>query len=245
MTKYQNKSELKSAYTSLRNEKPWSHPSSNFRHHRILPYATLAPWLDDEDFLAIYGKVKEYTLVDLYRCYELWILAKQSAAIEGAILEVGVWRGGTGAILAEATRSLGKKVFLADTFRGVVKAGENDTAYKGGEHSDTSLYLVSELMSSLSLQNVQLLEGIFPEDTQHYVQGNIAMLHCDVDVYSSSRDIVEWCLPRMTVGSILVFDDYGFYGCEGVAKFCNELRSRGDLLFIHNLNGHAIFVKTR
>ena len=49
--------------------------------------------------------------------------------------------------------------------------------------------------------------------------GDISMLHCDVDVYSSSRDIVEWCLPRMLVGAILVFDDYGFYGCEGVTTF--------------------------
>jgi O-methyltransferase len=129
-----NKEALKAAYDSIRIQKPWTHHSSVHKHHRVLPHATLAPWLNDEDFLNIYGKIKEYTLVDLYRCYELWILAKQSSKIDGAILEVGVWRGGTGAILAEATKSLNKKVFLADTFQGVVKAGTNDTKYKGGEH---------------------------------------------------------------------------------------------------------------
>ena len=238
-----NKEEIKTAYDSIRGQKPWTHHSSTLIHHRVLPHATLSPWLNDEDFLAIYEKIKAYTLVDIYRCYELWVLAKQSSKIEGVILEVGVWRGGTGAILGEATRLLNKKVFLADTFQGVVKAGINDTTYIGGEHSDTSLDLVSQLVSSLSLQNVQLIQGVFPENTQHYVTEKIAMLHCDVDVYASSKDIVDWCLPRMSVGSILVFDDYGFYGCEGVTTFCNELRGRDDLIFTHNLNGHAIFVK--
>jgi O-methyltransferase len=54
---------------------------------------------------------------------------------------------------------------------------------------------------------------------------------------------VEWCLPRLSPGSVLVFDDYGFYGCEGVTRFCKELRSQRGFRFIHNLNGHAIFVK--
>lgn len=234
---------IKAAYDSIRTQEPWTYHSSTLKHHRVLPYATLSPWLDDKDFITLYDKIKQYTLVDLYRCYELWLLAKQSAKIEGAILEVGVWRGGTGAILAEATKYLNKKVFLCDTFQGVVKAGGNDTVYKGGEHSDTSLDLVSKLMSSLSLKNVQLLQGIFPEDTQAYVEDKIAMLHCDVDVYSSTKDIVEWCLPRMVAGSILVFDDYGFYGCDGVTVYCNELRLRDDLIFTHNLNGHAIFIK--
>jgi O-methyltransferase len=238
-----DKATIANAYSTLRTQQPWRHEKSNLLHHRVLPFATLSPWLNDSDFLSIYEKVKEFTLVDIYRCYELWVLAKQSAKVDGVILEVGVWRGGTGAILAEATRSSNKRVFLADTFTGVVKAGENDTIYKGGEHSDTSLALVNNLINSLAFENVQLLEGIFPEQTQHKIIGNISMLHCDVDVYSSTKDIVEWCLPRMSAGSTLVFDDYGFFGCEGVTTFCNELKMRNDLIFTHNLNGHAIFFK--
>ena len=238
-----DKQNITAAYNVLRLQSPWRHDSSKYFHHRILPYATHAPWINDAEFLALYKKIKDFTLVDLYRCYELWTLAKQSMKLEGAILEVGVWRGGTGAILAEAAKLSNKKIYLADTFSGVVKAGANDTIYKGGEHSDTSLCLVADLMSSLSLQNVHLLEGVFPEQTSNLIEGNISMLHCDVDVYSSARDIVEWSLPRMSAGSILVFDDYGFYGCEGVTKYCNELAAREDLIFTHNLNGHAIFFK--
>jgi O-methyltransferase len=238
-----DKETIAAAYNVIHSQQPWVHEASKKFHHRVLPFQTLAPWLNDLDFMNTYEKIKNYTLVDIYRCYELWSLAKQSIKIDGAILEVGVWRGGSGVVLAEATKINKKKIYLADTFRGVVKAGENDTFYNGGEHSDTSLELVKRLISSFSLDNVQILEGIFPEDTQHRVQGNIAMLHCDVDVYSSTKEVVEWCLPRMSVGSTIVFDDYGFYWCEGVTKYCDELKLRNDFIFIHNLNGHAIFIK--
>lgn len=222
----------------------WNNPPSTKKHQRILPSATYSPWLSDPKFLETYEKIREYTLVDIYRCYELWSLAKQTSDFDGNILEVGVWRGGTGAMLAEAVKEAKhKRVYLADTFAGVVKAGKHDTSYKGGEHSDTSIEVVNTLINSLSLNNTEILQGMFPEDTGGRVHGNISLLHCDVDVYLSSRDIVEWCLPRFTVGSILVFDDFGFSGCEGVTTFCEEFTARRGFRFIHNLNGHAIFIK--
>lgn len=233
-----------SAYNTLRAQKPWRHPNTGIFHHNVLPSASLAPWLSDSRFMSLYEKISTHTLVDIYRCYELWSLAEQVADVDGDILEVGVWRGGTGAVLAEAIKhKVEKKVFLADTFAGVVKAGKIDTKYKGGEHADTSIEIVRELLASLSLTNTNLLPGIFPEDTQHYVQGKISMLHCDVDVYLSAKDVVEWCLPRLSVGSTLIFDDYGFWGCDGIMTFCHEFRQRKNFRFIHNLNGHAIFIK--
>ena len=224
----------------------WSNHPSLIKHSYVSPTATFSPWLSDKDFQHIYQKIKNYTLVDIYRCYELWSLAKQTSAIDGDILEVGVWRGGTGAILAEAVKNISSKsIFLADTFSGVVKAGENDTSYKGGEHADTSLELVQGLIKMQGLSNVTFLKGIFPEETADKISGKISLLHSDVDVYQSSKDIVEWCLPRLSVGGIVVFDDYGFSGCEGVTTYCEELRKNSDFRFIHNLNGHAIFIRLK
>ena len=44
---------------------------------QIIPYASYSPWLDDEAFLALFERVRECTMVDIYRCYELYTLAKQ------------------------------------------------------------------------------------------------------------------------------------------------------------------------
>jgi O-methyltransferase len=55
---------------------------------------------------------------------------------------------------------------------------------------------------------------------------------------------VEWVWPRLVAGGMIVYDDYGFRGCEGVTQFVNEQRSKPDRLIFHNLNGHAIAIKT-
>ncbi len=43
---------------------------------------------------------------------------------------------------------------------------------------------------------------------------------------------------------MVVFDDYGFFGCEGVTQAVDELvAQREDVTFIYNLNGHAVLIK--
>jgi O-methyltransferase len=237
--------EVHKAYETLATQPGWRHPDAKLAHHLLLPGATRAPWLDDIGFLTLFNQITGHTLVDLYRTWELWTLAQQLRHMPGDILEVGVWRGGTGAVLATAAKAVApdRVVYLADTFQGVVKASAQDTQYKGGEHADTSEAEVAALMQRLGLANTVLLKGIFPEDTGHRVRGPLALVHIDVDVYESARDIVQWALLRLVPGAILVFDDYGFYGCEGIARFCDEFRAQPGFRFMHNLNGHAVFIR--
>lgn len=197
--------------------------------------------------MAIYNLIKNHTLVDIYRCYELWSLSRQlgKSHVEGDLLEVGVWRGGTGCLLARAVQNGTRSVFLADTFSGVVKATDRDALYKGGEHSDTSLELVQQLITSCDLTRVETLAGVFPDQTgQRIEHRTFALCHVDVDVYESAKGVVEWALSRMPVGGIIVFDDYGFRSTSGVTRLVNEeYAMRPGLLFVHNLNGHALLIK--
>jgi hypothetical protein len=212
----------------------------------VMPYATYAPWLVDNDFAAAYEKIKNNTLVDKYRCFELWQMVKESSKPDCAIIEIGVWRGGTGCLIAKQAEICGVKqtVYLCDTFTGVVKAGENDSEYKGGEHSDTSTETVESLINEMRLENVKILKGIFPDETREFVKDErFSFCHIDVDVYQSAKDITEWIWERMPAGGIIVFDDYGFAGCDGVTKFVDEERNKKDRIIIHNLNGHGIIIK--
>ena len=218
------------------------------RHAEVFPAATYSPWLSDEEFSRIYGIVRENTLVDEYRCYELWQLAGETAKLpEGDLIEVGVWRGGTGAVIARKAQLAGMRnsVYLCDTFKGVVKAGALDAAYAGGEHADTTKEAVTGLMERLKLENVRILEGIFPDDSGHHVDGcQFRFCHIDVDVYESAKHITDWIWPRLVPHGVIVYDDYGFHSCVGVTRFVNEERERPGRMVIHNLNGHAIIVKT-
>ncbi len=60
----------------------------------VSPSANYAPWISDSLFNKTYDIIKDYTLVDKYRCYELWHLVGESEKLNGALIEVGVWRGG-------------------------------------------------------------------------------------------------------------------------------------------------------
>lgn len=220
---------------------------TNKFQYEIINLHRYGPWLTDEKFQQAYQKIKDYTLVDIYRCYELFDFVKRLENISGDIIEIGVWRGGTSAIMATAMQSVNSKktIFLCDTFSGLVKAGEFDIRYKGGEHSDTSDQLVKDLLSSLHLKNFSLLKGIFPEETGSAVATyTFSLCHIDVDVYQSAVDIIAWIYPKLSKGGALVFDDYGFRGCNGITYLVNELQMEVDKwLYIYNLNGHAILIK--
>ena len=98
-------------------------------YEAIKPKATFAPWCMDTAFQEIFKAIQNHTHVDKYRCYELWSLVEQSQkANVGALIEVGVWRGGSGAVIAQQAKNAGisEPVYLCDTFSGVVKASEKD-----------------------------------------------------------------------------------------------------------------------
>jgi len=217
-------------------------------YSEVHPVATYSPWNEDSSFQAMLASIEGFTKVDKYRCFELWKLIEQTAKLKnGSIIEIGVWRGGTGALIAKQAKNCGieEKIYLCDTFTGVVKAGTRDSSYKGGEHADTSCEAVGELIfNRMKLDNVEILQGIFPDQTGHRVEGmQFRFCHVDVDVYQSAKDIVEWIWDKMVPGGVMVYDDYGFYGCDGITKYVEEQMACKDRFVIHNLNGHAIILK--
>ena len=217
-------------------------------YEKVKPLATYSPWNRDETFLETYRKIKPYTLVDKYRCFELWSLVEQSKKLDGSLIEIGVWKGGTGALIARKARLTGinDPVYLCDTFSGVVKASGKDSKYKGGEHADTTRQIVEQLLDDLGLTKVTILEGVFPEQTAHIIkESKFRFCHIDVDVYQSAKDIIDWIWDKMSLGGIIVYDDYGFHACTGITKYVEEQNNNPDRIILHNLNGHAVVIKIR
>jgi O-methyltransferase len=215
-------------------------------HEMAYPISTYAPWQSDQDFRRVYDQVRKNTLVDVWRLYELWSVVGELADVPGGILEVGVWRGGSGALMAARAAALGIEdpVYLCDTWDGVVKTGEVDTYYRDGKHDDTSLGIVEKLLADMRLDRVECLQGIFPDDTGDKVADQTFRLcHIDVDVYQSAKDVLDWVWPRLSPQGMVVFDDYGFPACPGITQFVDEQRMQADRLVLHNINGHGLIVK--
>ncbi|MBK8787120.1 MAG: class I SAM-dependent methyltransferase [Chitinophagaceae bacterium] len=223
----------------------WEEREQAYKQSLLFPKSTYSPWLNDELFMKTYDVIKDNTLVDIYRCFELWQISKRLKNSTAAIIEVGVWRGGTAALLAKANNN-NSPVYLCDTFEGVAKAGEKDNQYKGGEHADTSIETVEKLMSQVGISGYHILKGIFPDvNADKVADQKFKICHIDVDVYDSAKDIFNWVWQRMIVGGVVVFDDYGFAACAGITQLVNELAdSTTDAFFVHNINGHGLLIKT-
>ena len=214
----------------------------------ITPQSDYRPWDVDSHFLKVWEIVSQYSKLDIMRGYALWELIAQCAVLPGDVIEVGVWRGGSGALickrLAEIEQMGTKNLHLCDTFYGVVKAGKKDDYYKGGEHANATPDDVQEVLQKIGGTKYHIHTGIFPEETGESIANlRFCFCHIDVDVYQSAYDTIQWIWARMPIGGIIVLDDYGFWGCEGVTKLCHEIRNIPDRIFIHNLSGQALLIK--
>ena len=169
-----------------------------------------------------YRAVRRNTLVDVWRCYELWSLVGELRDVPGAILEVGVWRGGTGALMAARAAALGHRRagLPLRHLEGVVKTGAVDTYYHDGKHDDASHEHVERAHRGLGLENVELLQGSLPRRHRRPQSPTqtFRLCHCDVDVYQSAKDVFDWVGRGSSPGGVVVFDDYGFPACPGVTS---------------------------
>src|SRR5262249_53791354 len=97
---------------------------ADLRYSGIFTQSSYAPWNGDAEFQSVFSIVRSHTLVDEYRCYELWTLCKQLEALDpGDILEIGVWRGGARCLLWGGNKNSRSKGFFFEPFSGAVYRG--------------------------------------------------------------------------------------------------------------------------
>jgi hypothetical protein len=135
---------------------------------------------------------------------ELIEYSLQSIATEGFYLEFGVFTGGTIRFIA---RHIGTKaVHGFDSFKGLP---EKWSGYNLGKKA----FDVKGRLPRVP-QNVELHQGYFEESLPKWLNehpGQIAFMHIDCDLYSATQTILTQTVPRLTPGSIILFDEYFNY----------------------------------
>ena len=139
-------------------------------------------------------------------------LAESVRTLAGCIVELGVYQGG--ALKALAGDNPGKRCYGFDTFAGMPKESWREIDFhKPGEFGDTTLATVAAAMPA----NVELIAGVFPQSAEAFDQ-RISFAHVDMDLEKSTGDAIVWLRARMVSGGVVVFDDYHWKNCPGVAK---------------------------
>ena len=50
-------------------------------HARVEPNASYSPWYADAEFLKVNDRIKYHTMVDIFRCFELWQLIAEAGKL--------------------------------------------------------------------------------------------------------------------------------------------------------------------
>ena len=226
---------------------------------RLLGHDAQALPLDfDARAKEIIGEVRAYTMTSPERLFSLIGAARYIAAarIPGAIVECGVWRGGS--MMAAAFALLdagesGRELYLFDTFEGMSAPTAHDVAIDG--QSAAALLQAPRSTAADSpwcyatLPDVQaaLARTGYPVERIHYVQGRvedtlparaprpIALLRLDTDWYESTRHELEHLYPLLSPGGVLIIDDYGHWG--GCRKAVDEyFAARGIRILLNRVD---------
>lgn len=214
----------------------------------------------DADLIDIVERSSPFTVTSRER------LAAMVAAVEhvvqarlpGAIVECGVWKGGSMIAAAHALLRLGvrdRDLYLFDTFDGMVEPGAVDVEAVSDRAAADALEEINA-WCRVTLEEVRanVLATGYPADRVHLIAGRvedtvpahapdeIALLRLDTDWYESTAHELRHLYPRLCPGGILLVDDYGAW--LGARKAVDEY-FREDPPFLHRVDDTARLVIKR
>jgi O-methyltransferase len=156
-------------------------------------------------------------MLDVYRCWDLWDLVGQVEKLdEGGIFEAGAWRGGSAYVMQERMKRF--------EFGPLIVCDWEINRIEKELLSDATI---------LKLRDPKLLDKVPP----------LRLIHLDVNSHESTQDYDECLWKHLVVGGIVVYDDYGWKSCPGVAAYVDSQKDMIDRLVMYNLNGHGVVVK--
>jgi hypothetical protein len=187
----------------------------------------------EAEFAEIWESVRERTMTGHEKVYGLYHAVRYVVGygISGAILECGVWRGGSMLAAARTLHQLGvhdRDLYLFDTFEGMTEPTDRDVQISNNKSAEQRLATEdrgSWVWAVASLEDVQQgFEDVsYPAGRIHFVAGpvektvpdqapeQIAILRLDTDWYASTRHELEHLYHRLAPGGVLIIDDYGMW----------------------------------
>jgi hypothetical protein len=192
-----------------------------------------------KDELEILRQVRPWTMTSPDRVYALMQAVRYVSAnhIPGALVECGVWKGGSMAAVARTLLQLqdaSRELYLFDTFEGMTAPTARDLDYTGKKASQVLLDVPGDRCDDAPLEQVKevLYATGYPREKIHFVQGrveetipasapdSIALLRLDTDWYDSTRHELVHLFPRLFKAGVIIIDDYGHW--EGCRQACDE-----------------------
>lgn len=167
--------------------------------------------------------IRRQTLSYFLAKYELY---KKTLDIKGSIIECGSFQGSSLLFFAKLTSifepyQINKKVISFDTYEGFPSIDKKDNINhqdtKKGYLNNSNLDLIKDSIKILDMNRfnghinkVETIKGDATKTIPLYLKNNkhtlISLLYLDFDLYKPTKIALDHFLPRMSKGSLLVFD---------------------------------------
>ena len=162
--------------------------------------------------------------------------------IEGDFIETGVYRGGATIFMAYLNKhyNLNKKVFVADSFKGLPCPDDRDKFDNGlqnhclGDFS-VSLDSVKKNFEDFNLldDNIIFIEGFFDTSLKNADIGKLSILRLDCDLYSSTMEVLDILYDKVSLGGYIIVDDMCLPGCnKAIVDFRNKKNIQSEIHII-------------
>lgn len=187
---------------------------------------------NEQEYGALFQKANLRISTD--RAFSLIELLRHALRLEGELVEMGVYKGSSAYIIADVAKASGKKLTLFDTFAGTPEHSDEDNVKRAGQYADTSLEGVLGYLSEFA--NIEAHKGFIPETLSVLDGKRVCFCHIHLNLYESTKNALEYIYERMTLGGIILIEDYGLKTCAGVKKATD--------LFAAEKNIHPIWLPT-
>lgn len=203
----------------------------------------------DKNFLKIYQQVQPYTLTGPERVFSLIEAVKylHHNQINGALVECGVWKGGSAMAMALTLQELAappRELYLYDTFAGMTAPTAVDVNWNGtkaeerfrkldrGTHNEwvyAPLEAVQKAMASTHYprEKIHYIKGKVEETIPQIVPATIALLRLDTDWYESTYHELKHLFDRVQKGGVIIIDDYGHW--QGARQATDEFLAQANI----------------
>jgi O-methyltransferase len=168
-----------------------------------------------------------YSMVGARRARALLRLAThvEREGVPGAIVDCGVWNGGSTILMSVAARS--RTAWAFDSFEGMPEPGEHDSELAQGltgEARGSEAKLREGIERFSDERRLRVARGWFEDTFPRFADqvGEVAMLHIDADWYESVKLALETFYPRLAPGGYCAVDDYNFW--PGTRQAVDEFR---------------------
>ena len=176
-----------------------------------------------------------------YEAYMLYSIARSQQELDGDMVEVGVYQGGSAKLICEVKGD--KKLFLFDTFVGLPELSDTDTHFgkkhwKKNQFNNTSIETVRDYLSSY--ENVQIIKGKFPKTAESIHDSKFSFVHLDVDLYKSTIECLKFFYPRLVKNGVILVHDYH---SDGIQKAFKEFLQGNKAQLIELTGSQCMIIK--